>query len=230
MAWRPAESLVQLGSEINHRWPNRSKRSDGLIGDAAHAASASDHNANAQGVVCAFDITHDPDNGPDCNELAEQLRRRRHPDAKYIIWNGRIATAAAKYGHGPWEWRPYSGADPHTNHIHVSVGVGPDGRSQPPYDDTLPWLTPDVPGPGNVPVPPIVLEDDMASVITEFLDWPGELWHVEPAPRSTDGQIAKSCGTRRYIPNDEVLFALKSIGVKQLEKPITGGTLYAEVK
>src|SRR5690606_14777101 len=27
----------------------------------------------------------------------------------------------------------------HTRHMHVSVGVGPDGRSTGPYDDTSPW-------------------------------------------------------------------------------------------
>lgn len=138
MSWRIAKSLETLRDEVNAAWPARNTASDGVIGDAAHAASASDHNPNAAGVVCAFDITHDP-NGPDGNDLAERLRLRQHPDAKYIIWSGRICSAYARGAALPWEWRPYSGADPHTNHIHVSVGDGPDGRSAPPYDDTDSW-------------------------------------------------------------------------------------------
>lgn len=39
--------------------------------------------------------------------------------------------------------RNYTGSDPHTSHIHVSVGVGSDGQSTQPYDDrTPPWLSP----------------------------------------------------------------------------------------
>src|SRR5688500_6227543 len=66
---RLADSLRQFRDEVDTRWPNRNKRSDGWLGDAAHQATPSDHNPNPQGVVCAFDLTHDPANGVDCNEL-----------------------------------------------------------------------------------------------------------------------------------------------------------------
>lgn len=135
MAWRIAKSLEVLRDEVNTRWPDRNKASDGFIGNAAHAASASDHNPNPYGVVCAFDITHDPA-GCDGNYLAELIRTHRHPDVKYVIWDHRLFSS---YGATPWEWRPYHGADPHTNHVHVSVGVGTDGQSQPPYDDLDQW-------------------------------------------------------------------------------------------
>src|SRR5690554_7976273 len=49
-----------------------------------------------------------------------------------LIFNRRIASK----GGG---WRAYHGSNPHTSHVHVSVGVGPDGRSTGPYDDTSPW-------------------------------------------------------------------------------------------
>lgn len=135
MAWRLAYSLDELRREVNARWPNRSTVSDGTIGNPAHQAEASDHNPNAAGVVCAFDITNDPANGPDIGALADELLANIHPDAKYLIWRSTIASA--RYG---WVRRPYAG-DPHTSHLHVSVGVGPDGQSVQPYDDrTPPWL------------------------------------------------------------------------------------------
>src|SRR5690606_28428713 len=66
--------------------------------------------------------------------FAEQVRTSGHPAAKYVIYNRRIASKT----HG-WAWRPYHGSNPHTSHVHVSVGVGPDGRSTGPYDNTSPW-------------------------------------------------------------------------------------------
>ena len=135
--WRLALSLVTLRDEVNATWPNRDKASDGTIGDPAHAATASDHNPNRDGAVCAFDITHDPVNGPDIAVLFNLLRTAPHPDCKYLIANRRIASRAQ----GGFQVRMYTGADPHVNHLHVSVGVGPDGRSVQPYDDTTPpWL------------------------------------------------------------------------------------------
>jgi hypothetical protein len=136
MAWRLATSLIELRSECDAQWPNRSKVSDGTIGDTSHAATPSDHNPNAADVVCAFDCTNDPINGPDIAVLGPELLIDPHPDLKYLIFNRQIASRT----HG-FTLRSYTGSDPHTSHIHISVGVGPDGQSQPPYDDILPhWL------------------------------------------------------------------------------------------
>lgn len=134
MAWRLAGSLVRLRDQINAKYPNRSRVSDGTIGDSAHAASASDHNPNSAGVVCAFDLTHDPAHGLDAHALANHLLVNRHPTLKYIISNRRIAGAWTN-----WQWQPYSGSNPHSSHVHFSVGRGPDGQSSPPYDDTSDW-------------------------------------------------------------------------------------------
>lgn len=131
---RLANSLVQLRNQVNAAFPNRSKASDGWIGDAAHAASASDHNPNAAGVVCALDITNSPQTGFDVHALADRIRLNRHSNLKYIISNRRIT--------GPWNgwtWQPYGGSNPHSSHAHFSVGQGSDGRSTPPYDDTANW-------------------------------------------------------------------------------------------
>lgn len=107
-------------------FPDRSKASDGTIGDAAHQAETSDHNPRvvpALGptpVVLAADITHDPAHGVDTYAQAEQLRVSRDLRISYVISNRRIT--------GPnhnWAWDPYSGTDPHTNHMHVSVVANP---------------------------------------------------------------------------------------------------------
>lgn len=134
MGWRLANSLVRLRDQINAAYPNRAKASDGTIGDAAHAAGASDHNPNAAGVVCAMDITNSPQTGFDVHALADRLRVNRHPDLKYIISNGRIAGAWTG-----WAWAPYNGSNRHDKHAHFSVGRGNDGQSTPPYDDTNDW-------------------------------------------------------------------------------------------
>ena len=44
MAWRVARSLDVLLGQLNALAPERSKASDGSIGDAAHASRSSDHN------------------------------------------------------------------------------------------------------------------------------------------------------------------------------------------
>lgn len=133
--WRVARSLEVLLDEINAVAPGRSTASDGSIGDADHAETSSDHNPNASGVVCARDFTHDPGSGADMHRIAKQVRRSKHPALKYIIWNKRIWSRKRA-----WRgWRRYRGPNPHTRHMHVSVGIGPDGASTGPYDDTSSW-------------------------------------------------------------------------------------------
>ena len=110
---------VVLRDWINHHYPDRDKRSDGWIGDAAHAARPSDHNPDTNGIVHAIDIDKDLNKRPDeAARLAETLRL----DAKtgrrpitYIIYAGRISSPRAG-----WKWRPYDGINPHHHHIHIS--------------------------------------------------------------------------------------------------------------
>lgn len=120
-SWRVAACLEVLRKEINAMAPGRSKASDGTIGNAAHATRDSDHNPwvldNGKGVVTALDITHDPAHGCDCGALAETLRANRDGRIKYVIWNRQIMSAIIS----PWKWRPYSGANPHNKHVHISV-------------------------------------------------------------------------------------------------------------
>lgn len=141
VTWRVATSLDVLLADINKAFPNRSKVSDGSIGDAAHASRDSDHNpfvvdAAGVGVVRARDFTHDPNHGLDCNVLAERLarklRRGRHPalqSGAYVIWNRRIISRD-RIAEG---WRAYTGSNPHDKHLHLSVALGPG------YDSERAW-------------------------------------------------------------------------------------------
>jgi hypothetical protein len=116
MAWRLAKSLERLRAQVNAAAPNRDKSADGSIGDAAHSSRTSDHNPNPSGVVCAIDITHDPDGGLDSYALAETLKASGDKRLKYIISNGRIWNPPVAPG-----WRKYTGSNPHNHHVHVSV-------------------------------------------------------------------------------------------------------------
>jgi len=143
MSWRLAKSLGATGTlgllgEVNASAPNRSKVSDGGIGDPRHAASVSDHNpCKCCRVVTARDFTHDPKNGFDSYAFAEWLRERvatgREPRVKYVISNGRIYSGAGQ-PHPAGMWRKYTGSNKHAHHVHVSVRHG--GQL---YDDDKPW-------------------------------------------------------------------------------------------
>lgn len=150
--WRMAKTLDVLLDEIDARSPKRSRRSDGGIGDAAHATRTSDHNPwildGANGVVSARDFTHDPNNEFDAHAFAEWLRGRCKSGAerrvKYIISNRRIASSV-----NSWSWRPYSGTNPHTQHVHISVE-----STKTLYDNTASWgwrkpVTPAKPSPAK---------------------------------------------------------------------------------
>lgn len=118
MAWQLVPAAVTLREQINKRWPNRDKASDGSIGDAAHAARPSDHNPDASGWVHAIDVDKD---GIDADALADQLiaLARAGKDGgrlKNIVWRDRVASGT--YPTMFWVWRG-SGYG-HYSHIHVS--------------------------------------------------------------------------------------------------------------
>lgn len=109
-------------------YPGRDKASDGTIGDAAHQAQASDHNPDSQGVVRALDITHDPAHGCDIGLISDWLAESRDHRLSYVIANRLIASPDSD-----WGWVTYTGDDPHTNHIHISVVADSSA------DDQTPW-------------------------------------------------------------------------------------------
>lgn len=122
--WYLAPMLETGRTEVNRRWPNRDKASDGTIGDEAHQGTRSDHNPNSRGSVNAWDIDV---NGVDIPEILSAFERL--PGAHYWIYNRRIADADN-------DWRPvqYTGSNPHTLHAHLSIR-----QSVLAEQDTRPW-------------------------------------------------------------------------------------------
>lgn len=111
---RRALALATLLNQVNAAFPARNKASDGWIGDSAHQAVQSDHNPNNLDVVLAQDITHDPENGCDIQEIADNIIDSGDERVWYIIFNKRI-----------WEqgigWKPYDGENDHTKHGHFNM-------------------------------------------------------------------------------------------------------------
>jgi hypothetical protein len=147
MAWHVAESLERLLAQLNALAPNRSKASDGSIGDEAHQkAGTSDHLPRVIAgavLVTARDFTTDPGGGLDCAKLRDALVKAKDSRVKYIIFNRQIISGAA--GPSPWKARPYSGANAHQHHLHLSV-VG-DKRCR---DDGV-WMLPGLTNSPGVP-------------------------------------------------------------------------------
>ena len=147
MAWRAANSLLRLQDAVNAKYTkSRNKSLDAFIGDQAHANRKSDHNPNSAGVVCAYDITHDPAHGADMHAMADYMRAHMDKRVGYIISNKRIANPDIQGG----AWRAYNGASPHSAHIHVSVK-----QNKALYDNEDPW---DIGQDGAIVLPPPTVE------------------------------------------------------------------------
>lgn len=106
----PAPACKRALTDATSLCPQRDRKSDGLMGDQSHQQRKSDHNEGN-----AFDLTHDPDNGVDCNLFAKLALLDFR--VRYVIWNKQIYNVeAAIQG-----WRPYGGKNGHTHHMHVSI-------------------------------------------------------------------------------------------------------------
>lgn len=130
--------MVELQKEINAKWPKRSKKRDGTIGNAAHKATKSDHNPNSRGSVNAIDITYP---GVDPDVIISAVKK--HPSASYVIFNRKIWSASHK-----WVPRPYTGASPHTEHLHISIKQGVKAEQS-----NVKWLSAPKPKPVAKPKP-----------------------------------------------------------------------------
>lgn len=210
MAWRLANSLDTFRDQVNDEWPNRSKKSDGTIGDTNHQNSTSDHNpwvgAPTDPTVTAIDITHDPENGPDCAKLVANLIASRDPRIKYVIWNRGIWRSYDKPGIPAWTRAPYTGTNPHDHHMHMSVGGDePQNPRKALYDSTLPWR---VKAPPKPPKFAFQLHDE-GKMIRESLHFEAgdhELSRLQRFLATVDDAIL-----RRVQANGEIMISRKKV-------------------
>lgn len=118
---------VKLRRQIDVKFPKRSRKSDGWIGDRAHQARKSDHNPDKNGWVHAIDIDEKMGSGwrrggRNARKLANQLRRYAASGlpggdrVKYVVYENRLTSGT--YKSSWWKWRP--GNWGHEYHIHVS--------------------------------------------------------------------------------------------------------------
>lgn len=111
-----AKSLELFKASIDTAFPFRDKGSDGWIGNAAHAATQSEHNPDSRGCVHAIDVDVDD------NDVQRDLRLEvldatvGHPAVWYVISNGIIQSRTHN-----WEKRTYTGDNPHKTHVHISI-------------------------------------------------------------------------------------------------------------
>jgi len=117
--WEVSPALEPLIKDVEAEYPGITV---GTIGNQAHQAegTASDHNPDEWGFVCAADFMIDEGGGftaADAQALATRLVVLKDPRTAYIIYNRRIISRTVD----AWVWRTYDGEDPHTNHVHVSV-------------------------------------------------------------------------------------------------------------
>lgn len=126
---RVAKSLLTLIDQVDARWPDRKKGSDGTLASPQHTKQNpnSDHEIR-NGVVRGLDITNDPAHGVVSREIGNALIASRDPRLKYVIRDNQIASSKVS----PWKWR--DGNYGHFEHVHISVMDDPKLQ-----DDTRPW-------------------------------------------------------------------------------------------
>lgn len=120
MTWRLSKAASQLREQIDDSYPERSRKSDGALGDSRHLVKKSDHNPDARGWVRAIDITADLGVGLDetadlVNQIRQYAKKSKQKRISYIIYNKQIASPILG-----WKWRKYRGSNPHKSHFHIS--------------------------------------------------------------------------------------------------------------
>src|SRR5690606_13354252 len=122
--WTITPALSVLLDELEEHYPVGNSSLDGTVASKGHDAAnpSSDHRPHpivGPGVVRAVDCwVASPTDGV---TITEALRASRDPRIRYVIHNRRIFASYDRPHRKPWEWGPYDGASPHTNHIHISV-------------------------------------------------------------------------------------------------------------
>ena len=123
---RNARSIERLKDEIEDNYPGTTIW---IVGDKAHQSTWSDHNPNVCcDVYCAIDVKGD--GGLSLPAFVQHLITNPHPNLRYVIFNHKIY-----HRDNDFEPEDYHGKSGHEEHVHASVGNGPDGRSTTNYDN-----------------------------------------------------------------------------------------------
>lgn len=111
MAGKLAPSLHNLFRELDDRWPHRDRRTDGWYADPKVRKSVG-HNPGHNGYSHAIDVDKD---GINPMWIISNITRREGV-LWYIIWNRHLYSATYN-----WQERPYTGPNPHTDHMHIEI-------------------------------------------------------------------------------------------------------------
>ena len=138
MRWYLNRFLTTFRAAVDKKFPRRSKRSDGTIGDRRHAASVSEHNPDGDGSVDAWDVDVNLLGSSDeTGTAAEQARMwelieefEKQPQAQLWIFRGLIANRDVDN----WRRRLYRGVNRHNKHAHLQSR---DSREDTPYGGDL---------------------------------------------------------------------------------------------
>lgn len=119
MSWSLAGNLDCRADAVKAQYPGITVWDKG---DDDHAATESDHNPDARGIVHAIDVMtyDDTDRG---NAVLEWVLADT-TDIEYVIFDGYIY----ERGNG-FDRRGYSGSNPHHDHVHISGKHGGTGYS-----------------------------------------------------------------------------------------------------
>lgn len=135
--WYLNRALSGFRSAVNAAYPFRDKGSDGTIGDSAHSSRTSDHNADPDGSVDAWDMDVEVNGrGKPARDDVELLKGvfEGHPSSSYWIHNDQISFRSEG-----WQRRSYAYAGPdrnrHTHHVHWNTRSSHE-------DSTAPWVIP----------------------------------------------------------------------------------------
>ena len=117
--WFTVPAVTVLGQQITIIRPGVFP-TDGTVASRIHdqVSPTSDHSPDGDGAVRAIDF------GGDTGFLAdttEQMRLSEDRRIKYVIHNERMFSSYPKPGYPPYTWRPYTGANGHITHAHVST-------------------------------------------------------------------------------------------------------------
>ena len=118
---------VTLRDQVDAKWVNRDRRSDGWIGDSAHANRASYHNPDKRGLVFAIDIDENFGigklrNGGAAKRFANELLAYSrstlpgHDRVLHVVYEDKVASGTYKATWWKWRGKGYG----HQQHIHIT--------------------------------------------------------------------------------------------------------------